>query len=115
MSDEYVVMPVEEQDRLLSSVTELSKTAEQLEDPDVNLALAWIIHIMAKPDVPANRATPIINFFAASSAKFKMQAKYYMLVGKGENNAAMKKNLYMSLSEETEKVAQALKYTTRVY
>jgi len=115
MEDDYQPMPTEEQDKLISSITEVSKIAEELDNEQVNQALAWIILIMTKPDVPANRATPIINFLQASSGVFKMQAKYFMLLGKGEHNAAVKKNLYMSLSEETEKLVQALKYTTRVY
>lgn len=112
---EYKPMPLEEQDRLLKSITELSKISEELDDPKVSEALSWIILIMTKPDVPANRATPIINFLQASSAAFQMQAKYYMLLGKGEHNAAVKKNLYLSLSSETSDLVAALKYTTRVY
>ena len=104
-----------EEERLLQGVFEVNKIAEKLDDPDVNETLGYVIKLIAKPDIPASVATPLITKLQALSFEFKMKGKYYMLIGKGEPDAMMKKNMYISLSEETQELVQALKYTTRNY
>ena len=113
--DEDVRDETGEQERLLKGVLEVHKVSEELNDPDIDETLAYVIKLIAKPDIPAAVATPLITKLQALSFQFKMQGKYYMLVGKGEPKASIKKNLYLSMSEETEKLVQALKYTTRTY
>ena len=104
-----------EQERLLRGVLEVHKVSEKLDDEGVNETLAYVIKLIAKPDIPAAIAIPLITKLQALSFQFKMQGKYYMLVGKGEPDASIKKNLYLSMSEETAELVQALKYTTRTY
>lgn len=113
--DGYRPMPEIETERLLKGVVEVDKISQKLDSEDVTQTLAMVIKLVARPDVPASVAIPMITKLQALSFQFKLQAKYYMLVGKGDEDASLKKNLYMSLAEETEKLVQALKYTTRTY
>lgn len=114
-------VPKDTVDRLLGSVVEVSKLSEFLDTEDVDQTLAMTLSLIGRPDIPASVATPMITKLQALSFKFKMQAKYYMTLGSVEGNSDIKKNntykknLYMSLAEETEKLVQALKYTTRNY
>lgn len=102
-----------ELDELLSKVSEINSMSKFLENEDVDQTLAQVVKLVAKPDIPIKVATPLITKLQAMSFLFKMQARHYMFIGKGEPNAAHKKNIYMSLSEETKELVQALKYTTR--
>lgn len=114
MSDDYQPEGYEI-DENLSKVAELTSIENFLEDDEVINTLTYVVRLIAKPDVPARVAIPLITKLQALSFQFKMQGKYYMLIGKGEDDAAAKKNFYLSLSEETEKLVQALKYTTKNY
>ena len=104
-----------ELDEKLSNVAELVGVAGFLNDEIVIETLTYVVKLIAKPDIEAKVATPLITKLQAISFQFKMQAKYYMFIGKGDENAQQKKNYYISLAEETEKLVQALKYTTKVY
>lgn len=106
-----------ELDQKLSGVAELIGVNNFLKDSDVLQTLEYVVKLIAKPEIPADKAIPLITKLQALSFQFKMQGKYYMFIGKakGEDYHNEKKNYFLSLAEETEKLVQALKYTTRNY
>ena len=96
-------------------VHELSSLTEALDDPDVERTLNKVVKLISRPDIPAKVAMILIVKLQGLSFKFKAQAKFYMFRGKSQPNAAEKKNYYMMLADETEKLVQALKYVTKAY
>lgn len=96
-------------------VHELASLNDALNDPDVEWTLNKVIKLIAKPDIPAKVAMILIVKLQGMAFKFKVQGKFYMFRGKSQPNAAEKKNYYMTLADETEKLVQALKYVTKAY
>lgn len=96
----------------ISVVTEFNDMSEQLQDKDLDEALAIVIKLIAKPDVPAAKAPELIVRLQALSAKFAMLKRYYMTFEKG-TEASVKKNTYASMSEALDKVVDSLKYIAR--
>jgi len=100
---------------IISDVTELNEMSLYLMDEDVDEAMATVIKLVAKPNVPANVAAPLVVKLQALSTKFALQAKYYMLYGSVETKEekTRKKNTMMTLSAELEKLANAVKYLVK--
>lgn len=98
----------------LNTVYELNETAIELQDPDLSQALDTVIKLIAKPDLPPAAATRLIVQLQAMAVKFKMQAKYYMIINK-EGEAAKKKNIYLSMAEALKDVVDSLKYLAKNY
>jgi hypothetical protein len=96
----------------LSQVYELHETALEFSDPDLSQALDMVIKLISKPDVPVKTVAPLIVQLQAMAVKFKMQAKYYMLINK-EGEAAKKKNIYLSMAEALKDLVDSLKYLVR--
>src|SRR5690349_4293567 len=98
----------------LSTVYELNETALEIQDDDLSDALDSVIKLIAKPDVPVKAVAPLIVKLQAQAVKFKMQAKYYMLINK-EGEAAKKKNIYLSMAEALKDLVDSLKYLAKNY
>lgn len=98
----------------IGSVYELNQTSIELSDPDLTDALDTVIKLIAKPDVPTKAVAPLIVKLQAQAVKFKMQAKYYMLINK-EGEAAKKKNIYLSMAEALKDLVDSLKYLAKNY
>ena len=96
----------------ISEVTEFNDLSDYMQDRDLDEALALVIKLIAKPDVPAARAPELIVRLQAMSAKFAMQKRYYMTFEKGVD-ASKKKNTYASASDAIDKVVDSLKYIAR--
>lgn len=94
-------------------IYELNKINEKLEDPEVTRVLKCVTLIMAKRTVPANKAVDLIVELQAIAFNFHLKYKYYMLLGKGEPDAQLKKNLYASLAEATKELVSAIKYVQK--
>lgn len=99
-------------DRIIQ-VYELNKINEKLEDPEVTRVLKCVSLIMSKRTVPANKAVDLIVELQAIAFSFHLKYKYYMLLGKGETDAQLKKNLYASLAEATKELVSAIKYVQK--
>lgn len=103
----------------------LSEVAKFLEDDEVMETLEYVVKLIAKPDVGADKAAPLIVKLQAYAFDFKMKAKYYMFIGKhkdvrwdeedGKPVKGERKNYYLSLSEEIDKLVAALKFVARSY
>lgn len=97
----------------IGTVYELNQTAIEMQDPDLTKALDTVVKLISK-DIPPATATKLIVQLQAMAAKFKMQAKYYMLINK-EGEAAKKKNIYLSMAEALKDVVDSLKYLAKNY
>lgn len=91
---------------LVSQVQEFMDMHEFMEDEDVDTALAYIIKLIAKPDVPATKVPELIVKLQAISAKCGMLARYHQDIGKNSK----KKNVYYSMRDNIDKLVAALKY-----
>jgi len=99
---------------LVSKVTVFNDLSELLQDEDVDAALARVVKLIAKPDVPFAAVIPLIVELQSLSAKFGIMARYYTSFGDSKNKEEMKrKALYYTLNEEISKLADALKYAAR--
>jgi len=100
---------------LISKIDELTELHEFLQDETVDRALSLVVKLTMSPDLPHAKALPLIVELQALSATFALRATYYATLGKGAagtpNN--MKKNIYYTLSDSTDKIVSGLKYIAR--
>jgi hypothetical protein len=108
MSDDSIL-------ELVSKVTELNDLSDNMNDSTLDEALALVLKLIVKPDVPAKHAAPLIVQFQAMSMKFKMQAKDLMIFDKSAPQAAQRKNVYLSMSESLDRVVDSLKYMVKTF
>lgn len=84
-----------------------------MNDEQVTNALNKLTGVLANPDVsPVKIARHIVQCQALSSY-FAIKARYYMGIGKGEPDAAARKNFYMTLKESFGELSNALKYINK--
>lgn len=94
---------------LVSKITQFNDISDFMNDEDLDMALAYIVKLIAKPDLPFNAANKLIVQLQALSAKFAILARYYTTMEKSAESAK-KKNVYYTASEEVDKLVSALKY-----
>lgn len=99
---------------LISDVTEFNEFHLYFMDEDVDQAMAAIIKLISKPDA-TRAAAPLVVRLQALSSKFALMAKYHMLYDTEETKEekTRKKNTFMTLSAELEKLANAVKYLVK--
>ena len=99
----------------ISQVTEFNDLHEFMNDPELDEALALIVKIMMKPDIPSVQAVALIGKLQAMSAKFAVLATYYTTIAKGPSGSVnnTKKNVYYTMKESIDKIVDALKYLAR--
>lgn len=100
---------------LISEITEFNDMHEFMQDSDLDKAMAIVIKIIAKPDIPVSSATRLIVELQAMSTKFAMLAAYYATIAKDRAGTANnhKKNLYYSTKEAIDKLVDSLKYAAK--
>jgi hypothetical protein len=101
----------------INKVTEFNDLHEFMNDEDLDEALAMVVKILMKPDIPAVQAISLITKLQAMSAKFQILATWYTTVAKGPSGSVnhTKKNVYYTMSDTIDKLVGALKYTTKTY
>lgn len=100
---------------LISEVREFSEMHLYFQDEDIDEALGTLIKLIAKPNVPATVAAPLVVKLQALSSKFSLMGKFYMLYDTDETKEAKtrKKNTLLTLSNELEKLSNAVKYLVK--
>jgi hypothetical protein len=100
---------------LVDSITEFNDMSDALNDQTLDEALALVVKLLAKPDVPSVKAASLIVQLQAMSTKFKMQATYYkvMDVGRSGTEQYKRKNIYFAISDSLDKLVDAIKYLAR--
>lgn len=100
---------------LISEITEFNDLHNFMEDEQLDKAMAIVIRIITKPDIPVAHATRLIVELQAMSTKFAMLATYYATIAKeragSPNNH--KKNIYYSTKEAIDKLVDSLKYAAK--
>ena len=99
----------------INNVTEFNDLHEFMGDKELDEALAIIVKIMMKPDIPSVQAVALIGKLQAMSAKFAVLATYYTTIAKGPSGSVnnTKKNVYYTMKESIDKIVDALKYLAR--
>jgi hypothetical protein len=99
----------------INQITEFNDLHEFMADPELDEALALIVKIMMKPDIPSVQAVALIGKLQAMSAKFAILATYYTTIAKGPSGSTnnTKKNVYYTMKESIDKIVDALKYLAR--
>lgn len=97
----------------LSGIMEFAQVNEFLEDDNVEKALLKLTSILGKQDINPTLIARHVVECEALAATFAIKAKYYMTIGKGEPEASVRKNLYMTLKEQFHELAGSLKYMVR--
>jgi hypothetical protein len=100
---------------VISLITEFNDLHEFMNDDQLDRAMAVVINILMKPDIPAANAYKLIVELQAISAKFGILAAYYSTVAKDKAGTVNnnKKNIYYSVKESIDKLVDALKYVVR--
>ena len=99
----------------INQVTEFNDIHEFMQDADLVEAMAIIVKIMMKPDIPSVQAVALIGKLQAMSAKFGMLATYYTTIAKGPSGSInnTKKNVYYTMKDSLDKLVDSLKYLAR--
>jgi hypothetical protein len=100
---------------LVSQVNEFNEIHDLIKDDQLDEALAIIVRLVMRPDVPPAKAMLLIVQLQALAAKFQVLATHYTSVDPGKTGTLnnKKKNVYYSMSDALDKLVSALKYTVR--
>jgi hypothetical protein len=100
---------------LINQVSEFSDIHEFIADDGLDEALAAIVKIISKPDIPPTQALTLIAKLQALSAKFGILAAWYSTAAKGPTGTPnnIKKNIYYSTKDALDKLVDSLKYIVR--
>jgi hypothetical protein len=99
----------------INQITEFNDLHEFMKDEDLDEAMALIVKIMMKPDIPSVQAVALIGKLQAMSAKFAVLATYYTTIAKGPSGSVnnTKKNVYYTMKDSIDKMVDALKYVAK--
>lgn len=99
----------------ISQVTEINDTSAYMEDKQLDEAMAIVIKIMMKPDLPSVVIPDLIVQLEAMAAVFSIKKTYYATIDRGKvgTEQSNKKNIYYSVSESLTRVCDGLKYKCR--
>jgi hypothetical protein len=97
----------------LSEIQEAMDASGFMNDEELDDAMGNVIKLVAKPDVPPQTAAHLVVQLEAWSALFKIKARSLMMLPVG-NDPAKRKGFYLSLADSLQRLADALKYSTRI-
>ena len=95
------------------TVAELNEIADYINDVNLTTALAYIVKMHEKPDVPPQKVATLIVELQAYASDFKLRGKFYMLLASKNADASKKKNIYLSTAEALEKLVDSIKYLAK--
>jgi len=99
----------------INQITEFNDVHEFMNDADLDEALALIVKIMMKPDIPSSQAVVLISKLQAMSAKFGVLATWYTTVEKGPSGSVnnTQKHVYYTMKDSIDKLVDSLKYVAK--
>lgn len=100
--------------QMVSDIYELNELHKDVKDDLVDEALALVIKLTAKPDVPVSAIAPLILQLECIALQLKLKAKYYMLYEK-TTEGTRKKNIMLTLAEGLQRLADATKYLLKTH
>lgn len=100
---------------LIDTVAELVTVNDFLGDEHAAEALALIVRIIQKPDIPIQTVAPAIVKLQAISSLCAVRASVYknLTPGKAGTEEYKRKNMYYSLHEAMNELCAAMKYLIR--
>jgi hypothetical protein len=100
---------------LISKIDDFVDLHEFMQDSDLDEALALVVKLITKPEVPSTVAVPLIVEVQGLAAKFSIMASIYTTIHKGSAGSenAYKKNVYYTIADALNKIVDALKYSAR--
>jgi len=100
---------------LINKIDEFTQLHEFMQDDDLDDALAMIVKLIVKPEVPSTVAVPMIVKLSAIAAKLSIMATIYTTTQKGPagSDNAKKKNVYYTSADALNKIVDALKYAAK--
>lgn len=96
----------------VSEVTELNDMSEYMQDSTLDEALGNVVKLTQRTDVPPAVVARLIVQLQAMSAKFKLQAKYYVIFDNDKENK-QRKEVYFTAAEVLQGVVDGLKYIVK--
>lgn len=98
-----------------SAISDFKGIHELMGDADVDEMLDLAIRCLVDPHMKAETAKRLLVQFQAASMKFQTLSKYYTVVkpGNGSTEEKQRKEIYYTLADQCDKMANALKYAAR--
>lgn len=100
---------------IIEEVRNIKNITDRMDDPAVDKALAIIVELLKKPDVNKAEISHAITRLEALSAYFGAEASWYKGWGKSGVEERYKKDMYYSLRESFQRLADAVKYQAKVH
>lgn len=99
----------------LSNIQDLMDLSDFMDDPDFTEALELALKCIAKPDLPPANARRALMKMQGYAFMFRMKGQVYMTIkaDKSGTDNNKRKNVYFSVSEQCNLMAQTLKYLMR--
>ncbi len=100
----------------VAMVDEFTELVEFMEDPILEEALDTLVKLYIKPEaIPPQKVPALVVQLQAYSGKFRIMGKIYMTTktGKAGTEEFKKKNLYLSLADVFNELAQSVKYLAK--
>ena len=97
---------------IIDQVKDIKSIADEMQDPEVDKALAIVIDVMQRPDV-SGKVHVAITQLSALAAYFAVEATFYKNWGKGGIQERFKKDMYYTLNDSLSQLADALKYQAK--
>ena len=99
----------------LSSIQDLVDLNDFMDDEDFGKAMDLALKVIAKPDLPPAHARKAMVLMQAWAFTFRMKGQAYMTIKADKSGTPNnhKKNVYFSVSEQCNNLAQTLKYLAK--
>ena len=100
---------------LVGKIDEFMSLHEFMSDDELDEALAMVVKLIARPEVPSAAAVPLIVKLQAIAAKLSIMATIYTTIHKGPSGSqnAQKKAVYYTAADSLNKIVDALKYSAK--
>ena len=96
----------------INKVTEVNDTSKYMKDENLDQALALIVKLMFKPEIPKARLTELLVQIESLAATLNAKKVYYTVLDKGPSGSDQnnKKNIYFGVVENLYRISDAIKY-----
>lgn len=98
---------------IIENVEVFKRLSEQLDDPDLDRAMMYVVKLIEKPDIPVASAAYAIVQLEAVAAKFGFAQSYYKTFGKAGTDERYKKDIYYTARDSVRHLVDSLKYIVR--
>jgi hypothetical protein len=97
----------------VSEVTELNEMSKHMNDPVIDEAMAFVVKLTVKNNVPAKAVAPLIVKLEALAGQCALKAKYLMVWGKTQPEASQRKGTYLTMEAVLHDLANAVKHLNK--